>query len=68
MTSNWTVRGSLNSDQYTREVLRPIVVSNFDYHPLAARPVFIDENAKPHHSRSVIAFLQGEALTVMSPD
>jgi transposase len=42
-------------------------------HPLATRPVYIDENARPHCSRAVTAYLQSEAVTsvpwpAMSPD
>ena len=68
-----TIRGNLNGDQYIRDVLRPVVVPHFDDHPLAARPVFMNDNAMPHRSRAVTAFLQGEAVTAlpwpaMSPD
>jgi hypothetical protein len=40
--------------------LQPVVFLHFDNHPLAARPVFMDDNYRPHHSMAVIAYLQNE--------
>lgn len=60
-----TIRRNINSDQYIRDVLRAVVVPHFDSHPLGARPVGMDNNARPHRSRAVIAFLQGEAVTAL---
>jgi transposase len=36
---------------------------HFDNHPLATRPVYMDDNARPHRSRAVTAYLQSEAVT-----
>jgi hypothetical protein len=47
----------LTGDQYTRDVLQPVVVPHFDNHPLATRPVHMDDNARPHRSRAVTAYL-----------
>jgi hypothetical protein len=55
-----TMQGNLTGDQYIRDVLQPVVVPHFDNHPLATRPVCID-NARPHRSRPVTAYLQSEA-------
>ena len=60
-------------NQYIRDVLQPVVVSHFDNNPLATRPVYMDDNARPHRSRAVTAYLQSEAVTsvpwpAMSPD
>jgi hypothetical protein len=33
-----TIQGNLTGDQYTRDVLQPVVVPHFDNHPLATRP------------------------------
>jgi hypothetical protein len=53
------------------------VVPHFDNHPLATRPVYMDDNARPHRSRVVTAYIQSEAVTsipwpagplMMSPD
>jgi hypothetical protein len=51
----------------------PVVVPHFDNHPLATRPVYMDDNARPHRSRGVTAYLQSEVVTyvpwpAMSPD
>jgi hypothetical protein len=34
-----TIQGNLTGDQYIRDVLQPVVVTHFDNHPLATRPV-----------------------------
>jgi transposase len=62
----WTFNDSI------RDVLQP-VVPHFDNHPLATRPVYMDDNARPHRSRAVTAYLQSKAVTsvpwpAMSPD
>ena len=54
--------GNLTGDQYIRDVLQPVVL-HFDNHPLATRPVYMDNNAMPHHSRAITAYLQSEAVT-----
>ena len=68
-----TIQGNLTGEQYIRDVLQPVVVPHFDNHPLATRPVYMDDNARPHRSRAVTAYLQSEAVTsvpwpAMSPD
>ena len=68
-----TIQGNLTGYQYIRGVLQPVVVPHFDNHPLATRPVYMDDNARPHSSRAVTAYLQSEAVTfvpwpAMSPD
>ena len=68
-----TIQGNLTGDQYIRDVLQPVVVTHFDNHPLATRPVYMDNNARSHRSRAVTAYLQSEAVTfvpwpAMSPD
>ena len=40
-----TIQGNLTGDQYIRHVLQPVVVPHFDNHPLATRPVYMDDNA-----------------------
>lgn len=68
-----TIRGNLTGELYIRNVLEPVVVPHFDNHPLATRPQFMDDNARPHRSRAVTAYLQNNAVTTlpwpaMSPD
>ena len=58
-----TIRGNLTGDKYIRDVLQPVVVPHFNIHPLAARPVFMDDNVRPHYSRALNAYLQSEAVT-----
>lgn len=68
-----TIQGTLNGDRYIQEVLNPVVVTHFDNHPLATRPIFMDDNARPHRSRAVAQVIQNNALRhipwpAMSPD
>jgi hypothetical protein len=57
------IRRNLTDDHYIRDVLQPVVVHHFDNHIIAARSVFIDDNARPHRSRAVTAYLQSKAVT-----
>ena len=43
---------ALNAQRYQQEVLDAAVIPHFDNHPLATRPIFIDDNARPHRSRA----------------
>jgi hypothetical protein len=52
-----TMQGNLTGDQYIRDVLQPAVVPHFDNYPLATRPMYMDDNAMPHRSRAVTAYL-----------
>ena len=57
----------------TPDVLQPVVVPHFDNHPLTTRPVYMDNNARPHRSRAVTDYLKSETVTsvpwpAMSPD
>jgi transposase len=68
-----TIQGNLTGDQYIRDVLQPVVVPHFDNHPLPTRPVYMDDNTRPHRLRAVTAYLQSKAVTsvpwpAMSPD
>jgi transposase len=46
--------------------LHPCIVSHFDNHPLAKRHAYNDDNARPHRSRAVTAYLQREAVPSVS--
>jgi transposase len=68
-----TIQGNLTGDQYIRDVLQPVVVPHIDNHPLPTRPVYMDDNTRPHRLRAVTAYLQSKAVTsvpwpAMSPD
>jgi hypothetical protein len=52
-----TIQSNLTGDQYIRDVLKPVVVSHFDNHPLTTRPVYTDDNARPHRLKVVTAYL-----------
>jgi transposase len=68
-----TIQSNLTGDQYIRDVLQPVAVPHFDNHPLATRPVYMDDNARPYRSRTVTTYIQSEAVTsvpwpAMNPD
>jgi hypothetical protein len=65
--------GNLTGQKYRDKVLAPHVVPHFDNHALADRPMFMDDNPRPHRARIVQHFLQHEAVQTipwpaMSPD
>jgi transposase len=69
----YVLDGNLTGQKYRDNVLAPRVVPYFDNHALADRPMFMDDNARPHRARIVQHFLQQEAvqtipLPAMSPD
>ena len=53
---------NLTGQKYRDNVLAPRVVPHFDNHALADRPMFMDDNARPHRARIVQHFLQQEAV------
>ena len=60
-----TVQGNLNGQQYMQHILDPVLVPHFDNHPLVTHPTFKDDNARPHHTRAVTAYLQNEAIMIL---
>ena len=66
--------GNLTGQKYRDNVLALRVVPHFDNHALADRPMFMDDNARPHRARIVQPFsLQQVAVQTipwpaMSPD
>ena len=65
--------GNLTGQKYRDNVPAPRVIPHFDNHALADRPMFMDDNARPHRARIVQHFLQQEAVQTipwpaMSPD
>ena len=69
----YVLDGNLTGQKYRDNVLAPRVVPHFDNHVLADRPMFMDNNARPHIARIVEHVLQQEAVQtipwpVMSPD
>ena len=69
----YVLDGNLTSQKYCDNVLAPRVVPHFDNHALADRPMFMNDNARPHRARIVQHFLQQEAVQTipwpaMSPD
>jgi hypothetical protein len=60
--------GNLTGQKYRDNVLAPHVVPHFDNHALADRPMFMDDNARPHRARIVQHFLQQEAVQTIPND
>jgi hypothetical protein len=44
----YVLDGNLTGQKYRDNVLAPRVVPHFDNHALADRPMFMDDNARPH--------------------
>lgn len=68
-----TIPGTLTGEKYRDNILQPVVIPHFDNHPLRSRPVYMDDNARPHRARVVTEVLQREAITTLpwpacSPD
>ena len=68
-----TVQGTLTGQTYQTDILETAVIPHFDDHPLLTRPVFMDDNARPHRSRAVIECLRQNAISTLlwparSPD
>ena len=61
-----TVRGNLNGQIYRQNILEASVVPHFDNHPLNTRPVFMDDNARPHRARVVTDYLSDESITTLT--
>jgi hypothetical protein len=69
----FTVRSNLNGPIYRQNILDASVVAHFDNHSLNTRPVFMEDNARPHRARVVIDYLGDESITTLpwharSPD
>ena len=58
----YVLDGNLTGQKYRDNVLAPRVVPHSDNHALAARPMFMDDNARPHRARIVQYYLQQEAV------
>ena len=50
-----TIRSNLTVKHFIMELLEPVIVPHFENHPPASQPLFMDNNARPHRSRTVQA-------------
>jgi hypothetical protein len=46
----YVLDGNLTGQKYRDNVLAPRIVPHFDNHVLADRPMFMDDNARPHRA------------------
>ena len=60
-----TIPMTLKAQRYQQEVPDVAVIPHFDNHPLATRRIFMDDNARPHRGRTVIAHLQSNAIETL---
>ena len=58
----YVLNGTMNGQMYRDSVLRDIVVPHFDNHPLASRPLYMDDNARPHRAGIVNQYKQQEVI------
>ena len=52
----YVLDGNLTGQKYRDNVLSPRIVPHFDNHALADRPMFMDDNARPHRAGIVQHF------------
>jgi hypothetical protein len=64
----YVIDGTLRGQKYRDQILRSLVVPNFDGHPLASRPILMDGNARPYNLYSANLFATGgnRATTLVS--
>ena len=60
-----TIQDRLTGERYIHDVLEPVVVPHFENHPLATRPVYMDDNARPYRSRAETAYFQSNAIETL---
>jgi transposase len=68
----YVLNGTMTGQKY-RDIIRDIVVPHFDNHRLATRPLFVDDNARPHRAQIASDYLSQESTDsiqwpAMSPD
>ena len=61
-----TVQATLTGQKYQTDILETALIPHFDDHPLLTRPVFMDDNARPHRSYAVIECLHQNAISTLS--
>jgi hypothetical protein len=61
----YVIDGTLRGQKHRDQILRSLVVLHFDGHPLASRPILMDDNARPYRARIVQDYLQQEAIELI---
>ena len=61
----YVLDGTLTGVKYRDNVIMDIVVPHFDNHRLVDRPIFMDDNARPHRAAIVRDYLQQEAIDML---
>ena len=56
---------TLTGQKYQIDILKTAVIPHFDDHSLLTRPVFMDDNTRPHRSRAVIECLRQNAISTL---
>ena len=65
--------GTLTGVKYRNDILQNSVFPHSEDHNLASRPLFMDDNARPHRAQIVQQYSQDEAISLLpwlafSPD
>ena len=58
MLDLFVLDGTLTGQKYRDQTMHPLVVPHFDGHPLASRPIPMDDNGRPHMAHIVQDYLQ----------
>jgi transposase len=52
----------MTGQKYRDNIIWDFVVPHFNNHRLATRPIFMDDNARPHRARIVTDYLRQEKI------
>lgn len=58
----YVVDGTMTGQKYRNDVINAIIVPHFDNHALGNRPIFMDDNARPHRAAIVRDVIEREAI------
>ena len=63
-----TIPMTHNAQRYQQEVLDAAVIPHFDNHPLATRPICMDDNARPRRGNRPLAKQRHRDVTMASKE
>ena len=63
LNASWDVLdGTLTGVKFSDDTLQNYGIPHFDDHNLASRPIFMDDNPRPHRVQTVQQYLQDVAI------
>ena len=61
----YVLGGTFTGQKYRHQSLCSLVVPHFDDHPLASRPILMDDNVRPHRIHIVEDYLQQKSIELL---